>query len=166
MALKSIKPPTPYDWLLLARKYAVDHWVIPALTALCERAEPLSLDEARGMNLEDVVLVATIREDIFRFGVSGAEIPRRVGAMQARVSVRAAGDVSQASSMREVTEQRPDSTIAPDLEAQNCDATLTEPVNGKTMSSWDLVSSDVDETRATVETVVIGRSHCEITRSH
>lgn len=144
MALESIEPPTPYDRLLLARKYEVDHWVIPALTALCERTVPLSLDEARGMNLEDVVLVATIREDIFRFGVSAAEIPRRVEAMQAGVFVRTVGDVSLASSMRGVTEQGLGSTIDSGLEAQRRSATLTEPVNGKTMSSWDSVSSGVD----------------------
>ena len=81
------------------------------------KTPPLSLDEARGINIEDVVLVATMREDIFRFGVSAAEILRRVEVRQARVFVRAAGDVSQASSMRGVTEQRPGSTIDPDLEA-------------------------------------------------
>jgi hypothetical protein len=62
--MASIKPPTPYDQLLLARAYSVDHWVIPALCALCERTAPLSLDEARNMKIEDVVLVATVREDI------------------------------------------------------------------------------------------------------
>lgn len=64
LALKSIKPPTPHDQLILARTHAVDQWVLPALTALCERAEPLSLTEARQMRIEDVVLVATVREDV------------------------------------------------------------------------------------------------------
>ncbi|KAI9463261.1 hypothetical protein BJY52DRAFT_1077824, partial [Lactarius psammicola] len=64
LALRSIKPPTPCDQLLLARTYAVDHWIVPALSALCERTAPLSLDEVRRMNDEDVVLVAAVREDI------------------------------------------------------------------------------------------------------
>ena len=64
LALNSIKLPTPHDRLILARTYAVDQWVLPALTALCERAEPLSLTEARQMRIEDVVLVAAIREDV------------------------------------------------------------------------------------------------------
>jgi hypothetical protein len=64
LALKSINPPTPHDRLILARTHAVDHWVLPALTALCERAEPLSLTEARQMRIEDVVLVAAVREDV------------------------------------------------------------------------------------------------------
>ena len=85
LALNNIQPPTPYDRLLLARTYSVDDWVIPALSALCERRAPLSLDEARKMDIEDVVLVATLREDIrtHALQVDAAEIPRRVGAAQA-----------------------------------------------------------------------------------
>jgi len=43
------------------------------------------LDEARQMNIEDVVLVATVREDIRNHAlqVNAAEIPRRVEAAQA-----------------------------------------------------------------------------------
>ena len=85
LALNNIQPPTPYDRLLLARAYSVDHWVIPALSALCERTVPLNLDEARQMSIEDVVLVATVREDIRThvLQVDTAEIPRRVEAAQA-----------------------------------------------------------------------------------
>ncbi|KAH9175002.1 hypothetical protein EDB89DRAFT_430094 [Lactarius sanguifluus] len=80
LALNSIKPPTSHDKLVLARTYSVDHWVPPALTALCERALPLSLNEARQMNMEDVILVARVREEI-RGGalrVDVADIPRHV----------------------------------------------------------------------------------------
>ena len=73
-----MEQPPPYEWLLLARKYEVVEWVVPALIKLCERAVPLSLDEVRGMSMEDVVLVATVREDIrskaIQFGVSPAKI--------------------------------------------------------------------------------------------
>jgi hypothetical protein len=90
LALNNIQPPAPHDQLLLARTYSVDHWVIPALSALCERSAPLSLDEARQMNIEDVVLVATIREDIrnHTLRVDAAEIPRLVEAAQAGKLVR------------------------------------------------------------------------------
>ncbi|KAH9022414.1 hypothetical protein EDB84DRAFT_1252487, partial [Lactarius hengduanensis] len=64
LALNSIRPPTSHDQLVLARTYSVDHWVLPALTALCKRTLPLSLDEARQMKMEDVVLVARVREEI------------------------------------------------------------------------------------------------------
>ena len=85
LALNNIQPPTPHDQLLLARTYSVDHWVVPALSALCERSAPLSLDEARQMDIEDVVLVATVREDIRNhiLQVDAPEIPGRVEAAQA-----------------------------------------------------------------------------------
>jgi len=90
LALNNIRPPTPNDQLLLARTYSVDHWVIPALSALCERSAPLSLDEARQMDIEDVILVATVREGIRNHAlqVDAAEIPRRVEAAQAKQLVR------------------------------------------------------------------------------
>jgi len=83
-ALGSINPPTPHDLLLLARTYSVDEWVVPALSALCERTTPLSLSEARQMSIEDVVLVSTVREDIrsHALQVDSAEIPLRVEAEQ------------------------------------------------------------------------------------
>ena len=84
LALGSIEPPTAHDRLLLARTYSVDDWVIPALSALCERTTPLSLSEARQMSIEDVVLVSTVREDIrsHALQVDLAEIPLRVEAEQ------------------------------------------------------------------------------------
>jgi hypothetical protein len=85
LALKSIRPPTSHDQLVLARTYSVDEWVLPALTALCSRTLPLSLDEARQMDIEDVILVAAVREEI-RGGalrVNAADIPRHVEMAQA-----------------------------------------------------------------------------------
>jgi len=84
LALKSIKPPTPSDQLLLARAYSVDHWVLPALSALCERPVPLSLSEARQMSVEDIVLVTTVREDIrhHTLQVDSDEIPHCIEAAQ------------------------------------------------------------------------------------
>ena len=90
LALNNIQPPTPHDQLLLSRTYSVDHWVIPALSALCERREPLSVDEARQMNVEDIVLVATVRENVrsHTLQVDAADIPGRVEAAQAGKLVR------------------------------------------------------------------------------
>ena len=84
LALSSIEPPTPHDRLLLARMYLVDDWVVPALSALCERTTPLTLSEARQMNIEDVVLVSNVREHIrgHTLQVDAAEIPLRVEAEQ------------------------------------------------------------------------------------
>ncbi|KAI0282891.1 hypothetical protein BGY98DRAFT_954135 [Russula aff. rugulosa BPL654] len=93
LAMRSINPPTPFDQLLLARAYSVDHWILPALSELCERTVPLSLNEARQMNIEDVVLISTVREDI-RFHalqVDSHEIPRCIEAAQAGMHAVAAG---------------------------------------------------------------------------
>lgn len=93
LALKSIKPPTPFDQLLLSRAYSVDHWVLPALSALCERPVPLSLNEARQMSMEDVVLVTTVREDIRNHAlqVDSDEIPHCIEAAQAGMRAIEAG---------------------------------------------------------------------------
>ena len=99
LALNNIQPPTPHDRLLLARTYSVDHWVNPALSALCERSVPLSLDEARQMNIEDVVLVATVREDVRNHAlrVNAAEIPLGVEAEKLVYPVPISGDVERTS---------------------------------------------------------------------
>ena len=83
-ALSSIEPPTPHDRLLLARTYSVNDWAVPALSALCERTTPPTLSEARQMNIEDVVLVSTVREHTRgrTLQVDVAEIPLRVEAEQ------------------------------------------------------------------------------------
>jgi hypothetical protein len=64
LAIRCLKPPSPLRRLLLARKYAVEEWVNPALLELCERPEPLSLDEARHLDFEDVVLVGSVRQNV------------------------------------------------------------------------------------------------------
>jgi hypothetical protein len=99
LALRSINPPTPFDQLLLARAHSVDHWILPALSALCERTVPLSLNEARQMSIEDVVLINTVREDIRHHAlqVVSHEIPHCVEAAQAVMHAVAAGHSAFAS---------------------------------------------------------------------
>ena len=83
--MNKIQPPTPHDRLLLARTYSVNDWVIPALYELCLRSVPPTLDESRQMDIEDVVLVATVREDIRNHAlqVNAAETPHCVETGQA-----------------------------------------------------------------------------------
>src|SRR6267154_50038 len=100
LALRSVKPPTPCDQLLLARTYGIDYWVLPSLSALCERTTPISLNEARRMRIEDVVLVATVREDIRNDG-SKTEIPIRIEATQAKIAQNS-GDVIGPASLKSV----------------------------------------------------------------
>ncbi len=130
LALNSIQPPTPHDRLKLARTYSVDHWMIPALSALCEREAPLSLDEAREMDIEDVVLVATVREDIRsrNLQVDAAEIPRRVEAAQAGKPVHVDSvDVSPAVPTTGAVEQALSSVDQePDIGDRGNDETVGE----------------------------------------
>ncbi|KAH8996881.1 hypothetical protein EDB92DRAFT_1539508 [Lactarius akahatsu] len=147
LALRSINPPTSYDRLVLARTYAVDDWILPALTALCERKAPLSLDEARGLSIEDVVLVATVREDIRSTAirpVRAASISRRIEAMQVGTPVPAAGnEVSSASPTPGATEKFPVYATACPSED---DIGTAELAGGETPMSgwspgWNFVSS-------------------------
>ena len=64
LALRCANPPSAYHRLLLARKHAIDQWILPALSELCERPQPLSVDEARLMDVEDIVLVGSVRESV------------------------------------------------------------------------------------------------------
>ncbi|KAH9032590.1 hypothetical protein EDB85DRAFT_2145497 [Lactarius pseudohatsudake] len=124
LALKSIKPPTSHDLFVLARTYSVDHWVLPALTALCGRSLPLSLDEARQMSMGDVILVATVREEIRggRLRVDVADIPRHVEVAQAgKLNRRSMGNDVYLDTPR--SGQKSDSTkssaVNPGVEAED-----------------------------------------------
>ncbi|KAI0249057.1 hypothetical protein BJV78DRAFT_1230985 [Lactifluus subvellereus] len=64
LAIRCVKPPSAYHRLLLARKHAVDQWILPALSELWERPQPLSVDEARLMDFEDIVLIGSVRESV------------------------------------------------------------------------------------------------------
>ncbi len=60
----NLKPPTSLQRLIVGQKYAIEDWILLALQELCERPLPLALDEARLMNIEDVVLVGSVRESV------------------------------------------------------------------------------------------------------
>ncbi|KAH9022416.1 hypothetical protein EDB84DRAFT_498482 [Lactarius hengduanensis] len=130
-ALKSITP-TSHDQLVLARTYSIDHWVLPALTALCERSLPLSLDEARQMSMGDIVLVARVREEIcgsiLRVGV--ADIRRHIEVAQAQaeeLNHTVGDDVQRDAPRNEATTQKSDSTAASGIDP-NAGAKITETV--------------------------------------
>jgi len=64
LAIRCIKPPSALQRLVVARKYDIEQWIVPALVGLCERPEPLSLNEASLLDLEDFVLVGSVRESV------------------------------------------------------------------------------------------------------
>lgn len=103
LALKSMDPPTSFDRLLLARTYDVDHWVLPALSGLCERKRNINIKETRQMNAEDIVLVTTVREEIctLRPFLSATEIESRIEAAQVRMATHLANDDDSAVDLEE-----------------------------------------------------------------
>jgi hypothetical protein len=64
LAIRRIKPPSPLQRLVVARKYDLEQWIVPALMELCQRPESLSFDEASLLDLEDFVLVASSRQSV------------------------------------------------------------------------------------------------------
>ena len=110
LALQMMETPAPFDQLRLARAYSVLDWIEPALSALCERKEPLSVDEARQMSIEDIVLVNTVREDIRddALKVTSGEISRHVRAARrkaaAKVKCKAGAEAAERAAKEE--EQR------------------------------------------------------------
>ncbi|KAH9051017.1 hypothetical protein EDB83DRAFT_2317098 [Lactarius deliciosus] len=165
LALNSIKLPTSHDRLVLARTYSVDHWVLPALTALCERTLPLSLSEARQMSMEDVILVARVREEI-RGGalrVDVADIPRHVEVVLAEQRNRPmmGNDLYWGSPKSGTTGQDLDSTMAPGVDP-NVEAEIAKTMGvaspsgprqgtakeGDTESGVEHSSKEVEQNRA------------------
>ena len=137
LALKSIYPPTSFDRLLLARTYSVDHWVLPALSALCERKKTISLKEARQMSTEDLVLVTTVREKIraeVPF-VDTTEIKRRIEAAQVRIVADLCNDDDSAVDSENEADERvslkgevPGIGAKVDLEVDSYNGTKNIPV--------------------------------------
>ncbi|KAI0060608.1 hypothetical protein BV25DRAFT_1917681 [Artomyces pyxidatus] len=76
--LDAIAP--PLDMLTLGRECTVEEWIVTAVTALCERPEPVSLDEARRMTLEEVITITSTREAVRKLdtAIGQGDILRRV----------------------------------------------------------------------------------------
>ncbi|VDC05717.1 unnamed protein product [Peniophora sp. CBMAI 1063] len=64
----------PVVKLMSARVCSVTHWYIPAYTSLCLRDEPLSVDEARKLEPEDMMRIFHAREAIFRERLAATEV--------------------------------------------------------------------------------------------
>jgi len=62
----------------LAREYDINEWLLPALNELAQREDPINIDEARRLGLEQAVMIAAVRESCIawnekgRFGRRGA----------------------------------------------------------------------------------------------
>ena len=56
----------PIDLIRFAEKYDVDEWLRGAYIALCQRPEPLEVEEAKELGFEKTILVARAREKRFQ----------------------------------------------------------------------------------------------------
>jgi hypothetical protein len=68
----------PVDLIFLAEKYDVDQWFRCSYIALCQRHEPLEVEEARKLGFEKTVLVAKAREKLVASFISPAGVARLV----------------------------------------------------------------------------------------
>ncbi len=86
LAIRSIRPSDPLKKLILARKNNIDMWIQPALLELCLRPQPLSLEVARLMDFEDVILVGSVRQTarLSTLTVRGTGIMNCIQAWQSR----------------------------------------------------------------------------------
>jgi hypothetical protein len=63
LAIRELLPlASPVDRVVLSRQYDIDDWLPDALTALCQRADPLSAEEAEHMSKEDILRIFQARE--------------------------------------------------------------------------------------------------------
>ncbi|TFY62715.1 hypothetical protein EVG20_g6604 [Dentipellis fragilis] len=68
------------DKVVLGRTYGIDAWLRPGFVALCERQQSLKINEGRRLGVDDVILIATIREamQVRRPGVSRSDVEHMV----------------------------------------------------------------------------------------
>ncbi|KDQ59110.1 hypothetical protein JAAARDRAFT_33840 [Jaapia argillacea MUCL 33604] len=65
LAIREIFPlSSPIDKIVLGRKYDIPDWLRDAYVAVCERREPISLEEAMRLGLEEVVKISKARHEL------------------------------------------------------------------------------------------------------
>ena len=135
LALRRVEPPNPLQRLILARKYNIEEWMNPALLELCERQEPLSLEEARLMDFEDVVFVGTVRQTVRSSDliVDGVGIRERI---QARRSEKLSSPVSELQDSCALGPQSPPLDLAPSPPPA-APSTIVSLFEGNTVSEED-----------------------------
>ena len=101
LAIESLQtlPMHPVDKVVLSHKYGIRaRWTLDAYVELCERADALSVEEARRLGLETAMRVVQVRERIYRrsgyYGSSGAGSPETRRSLDLGRSVGAGRSVS------------------------------------------------------------------------
>ncbi|KAA1470541.1 hypothetical protein DENSPDRAFT_745708, partial [Dentipellis sp. KUC8613] len=63
LAIERLLPiAAPIDKVILGRTYGIDAWLQPGFVALCDRLQPLTVDEAIRLGIRDAILITTVRE--------------------------------------------------------------------------------------------------------
>lgn len=55
---------SPIERILLARQFDIKEWLVPAFLQLCLREETLTLEEGKTLGMENVIVLADIRQAI------------------------------------------------------------------------------------------------------
>lgn len=55
---------SPVDKIVLGRKYTMHDWLFDALVEVCERPEPLTLEEGRRLGMDDVIRIYRARQTL------------------------------------------------------------------------------------------------------
>ncbi|TFY58447.1 hypothetical protein EVG20_g8144, partial [Dentipellis fragilis] len=55
---------SPVDKVVLGRTYDIGAWLRPNLVALCDREQPLTMDEGLRLGVRDVILITSVRESL------------------------------------------------------------------------------------------------------
>lgn len=55
---------SPIQRILLSRQFDVKEWLVPAFLELCVREEALTLEEGKILGMENVILLADVRQAI------------------------------------------------------------------------------------------------------
>jgi hypothetical protein len=78
LAVKSMSelPIDAVEKAALAREYDIDEWLLPALNELAQREDPIGVDEALRLGLEQAVKIAAVRESFIAWNEKVAFGPR------------------------------------------------------------------------------------------
>ncbi|KAF9228861.1 hypothetical protein BS17DRAFT_724751 [Gyrodon lividus] len=60
----AVLPITPVDKIVLATKYDIKDWMLPAINAMAQRVEPIGVEDVNRLGLDFALKIASVREQI------------------------------------------------------------------------------------------------------
>ncbi|TFK61057.1 hypothetical protein BDN72DRAFT_485098 [Pluteus cervinus] len=114
LALEKIEPvSSPVDKVVLGKTYNIPEWAVEARVLLCRREEPITLEEASRMGIEEVVNISTTRHRIrsseIRFGMQDSTI-RSILSGEEDEEENVVAEVALPPAVPEAADSDPDST--------------------------------------------------------